>query len=76
MNDEKNKKAVGANPSVEFESCNMQVNQAFMMQGDGMKNHALLLPEIVNDGVRLLIYAGNADYMVSSFEVSSALKLY
>ena len=28
-----------------------------------MKNHALLLPDIVNDGVRLLIYAGNADYM-------------
>lgn len=63
MNEEKNKRAVGANPSVEFQSCNMQVNQAFMMHGDGMKNHALLLPDIINDGVRLLIYAGNADYM-------------
>lgn len=63
MNDPSNKKAVGANPSVDFQSCNMQVNQAFMMQGDGFKNHALLLPEIINDGVRLLIYAGNADFM-------------
>lgn len=59
-----NKKAVGANPSVDFASCNMQVNQAFMMQGDGMHNSALLLTDLVNDGVRLLIYAGNADYMV------------
>ena len=32
MNTAAKKKAVGANPSVEFQSCNMQVNQAFMMQ--------------------------------------------
>jgi hypothetical protein len=38
----------------------MQVNQAFMMQGDGMHNAAALLPELIEDGVRLLIYAGNA----------------
>lgn len=31
-----------------------------MLQGDGMHNSALLLPELVNDGVRLLVYAGNA----------------
>ena len=64
MNDEENKKAVGANPAVDFESCNMQINQAFTMQGDSMHNSALLLTDLVNDGVRLLIYAGNADYMV------------
>ena len=40
--------------------CNMKINQAFMMQGDGMHNAAALLPELVEDGVRLLIYAGNA----------------
>lgn len=64
MNEEGNKKAVGANPEVEFQSCNMQLNNAFMMQGDGAHNSALLLTDLVNDGVRLLIYAGNADYMV------------
>ena len=64
MNAEENKKAVGANPQVDFESCNMQVNSAFMMQGDGAHNSALLLTDLVNDGVRLLVYAGNADYMV------------
>ncbi|THH07889.1 hypothetical protein EW145_g3072 [Phellinidium pouzarii] len=58
-----NQKALGASPSVTFESCNMQINQAFLLQGDGMHNSALLLTELVNDGIRLLIYAGNADYM-------------
>ena len=65
MNDPANKKAVGANPDINFESCNLQVNQAFLLQGDGMHNSALLLTDLVNDGIRLLIYAGNADYMVS-----------
>ena len=63
MNDDTNKAAVGAQPNVEFASCNMQVNQAFLMQGDGMHNSAPLLTDLVNDGIRLLIYAGNADYM-------------
>lgn len=60
MNDAKNKAALGANPSRTFESCNMQTNQAFMSQGDGMHNSAMLLPELIDDGVRLLVYAGNA----------------
>ena len=63
MNDDSNKKALGVDPSRSFESCNMQINQAFLMQGDGMHNSAILLPDLINDGVRLLVYAGNADYM-------------
>ncbi|KAH9996036.1 Alpha/Beta hydrolase protein [Russula vinacea] len=63
MNDPKNKAALGANPSRTFESCSMEINQAFMYQGDGMHNSALLLPELIDDGVRLLVYAGNADMM-------------
>lgn len=60
MNDGKNKVALGANPSIEFEACNMGVNEAFSRQGDGAHNSALLLPDLINDGVRLLVYAGNA----------------
>ncbi|KAF5390154.1 hypothetical protein D9757_002924 [Collybiopsis confluens] len=60
MNDPKNKAALGANPSLDFEACNMEVNQAFTMQGDGAHNSATLLPDLINDGVRLLVYAGNA----------------
>ncbi|KIM49641.1 hypothetical protein M413DRAFT_438816 [Hebeloma cylindrosporum] len=63
LNDPSNKAALGVNPSRTFESCNMQVNQAFTLNGDGMHNSALLLPELVDAGVRLLVYAGNADMM-------------
>ncbi|KAG1897771.1 uncharacterized protein F5891DRAFT_1191694 [Suillus fuscotomentosus] len=38
----------------------MAVNQVFMLQGDSMLNTPLLLTDMINDGVRLLIYAGNA----------------
>ena len=41
----------------------MQVNQAFFFQGDGMHNSAALLPELLEGGKRLLVYAGNADGM-------------
>ena len=41
----------------------MQVNHAFFLQGDGMHNSAALLPELLEDGKRLLVYAGNADAM-------------
>merc|ERR1712130_751295 len=58
-----NKVTLGVDPTVTFENCNMEVNQAFSAQGDGMHNSALLLPPLVNDGVRLLVYAGNADMM-------------
>jgi len=63
LNDPKHKVELGANPEREFQSCNIAINQAFMMQGDGMQNTALLLPDLINDGVRLLVYAGNADMM-------------
>jgi cathepsin A (carboxypeptidase C) len=36
----------------------MDVNQAFALQGDGMHNSAALLPELLADGIRLLVYAG------------------
>ena len=31
-----------------------------MLSGDGMYNSALLIPELLEDGIRLLAYAGNA----------------
>lgn len=60
MNNADNKKALGVPASLTFQSCNMDVNQAFFSQGDGMKNSAALLPPLIEDGVRLLVYAGNA----------------
>ncbi|KAF7297920.1 Carboxypeptidase [Mycena chlorophos] len=66
MNTPANKVAIGANPSLTFASCNMEVNQAFAFQGDGGHNSAKLLPELIEGGVRLLIYAGLADAMCNA----------
>jgi cathepsin A (carboxypeptidase C) len=63
MNTPANKVALGVDPGRTFASCNDKVNQAFIIQGDGAHNSALLLPELINDGVRLLVYAGNADLL-------------
>ncbi|KAJ2929431.1 hypothetical protein H1R20_g7659, partial [Candolleomyces eurysporus] len=63
LNDPKIKATLGVDPEREFASCNMEVNQAFVANGDGAHNSAALLPDLVNDGVRLLVYAGNADMM-------------
>ena len=46
-----------------FASCNMEVNKAFSMQGDAMHNSAGLLPELLEDGIRVLIYNGVEDFM-------------
>ncbi|KAI0718401.1 carboxypeptidase C [Cerioporus squamosus] len=61
MNLPSTKKELGVNPDIDFQSCNMQVNQAFALQGDGARNRAKLLPELIHSGIRLLIYAGDAD---------------
>lgn len=60
MNNPIHKAALGVNPDRTFASCNMDVNRAFVMNGDGMHNSAALIPELVDGGVRLLVYAGNA----------------
>ena len=67
------KKAVGANPNIEFHTYSPKVNEAFFLQGDGMRNSAALLPELLNDGVRLLVYAGDADGMCN-FIVSASFR--
>ncbi|KAF4578412.1 hypothetical protein EYR36_000219 [Pleurotus pulmonarius] len=63
MNKAAIKVELGVNPSIRYQTFNMAVNLAFTRQGDGMHNSALLLTDLVNDGIRLLVYAGNADAM-------------
>jgi cathepsin A (carboxypeptidase C) len=65
MNTPAHKEELGVDPKRVFESCNSDVNRDFMLQGDGMHNSAKLLPELINDGVRLLVYAGNAGQCIS-----------
>ena len=59
------KAELGVSQERKFASCNMEVNQAFTLGGD-WSNSALLLPELVNGGVRLLVYAGNAGEFFSA----------
>ncbi|KAJ7758146.1 peptidase S10 serine carboxypeptidase [Mycena maculata] len=56
------KRALGADPrAANFTACNTDMTVAFMLQGDGMRDSKRLLTELVDEGIRLLVYAGNVD---------------
>jgi len=63
MNQPQIKAELGARNELEYLSCNEEVTRAFLGQGDSMHNSATLLPELLADGIRLLAYSGNADFM-------------
>lgn len=44
-------------------SCNMAVNLAFVSAGDWMVNFATKVPDLLQGGVKVLIYAGDEDYI-------------
>lgn len=60
MNNPKVKEAIGVAPQRQFAACNSGVNQGFVMQGDSVQDTPALLPELVENGIRLLVYAGVA----------------
>lgn len=46
-----------------YKGCNMAVNQEFLMAGDWMRPYVRDLPPLLEDGIRVLIYAGDADFI-------------
>jgi len=44
-------------------SCNMAVNLLFVEAGDWMVNFHNLIPDLLADGIKALIYAGDVDYI-------------
>ncbi|KAG1451227.1 hypothetical protein G6F56_008139 [Rhizopus delemar] len=56
------KEAVGAEID-EYESCNMQINFRFQMAGDWMRPYVREVPGLLEDDIRILIYAGDADFI-------------
>ncbi|KAL1925785.1 uncharacterized protein VTP21DRAFT_668 [Calcarisporiella thermophila] len=62
LNREDVKRAVGAKVD-RYEGCNNQINFQFLMAGDWMLPFHKKLPPLLEDGVRVLIYAGDADYI-------------
>jgi len=57
------KKSLGVSSSMQFQSCNLDVNKKFLFQGDTARNSAKLLIPLLQGGIRLLVYAGQADSM-------------
>lgn len=46
-----------------YESCNMNINRNFLFNGDWMKPYYLAVPVLLEAGIPVLIYAGDADFM-------------
>jgi len=44
-------------------SCNRGVSMAFELAGDWMKSFHHLIPDMLHDGINVLIYAGDQDYI-------------
>jgi len=44
-------------------SCNMAVNLLFQTAGDWMHNFHMKIPDLLHDGIDVLIYAGDVDYI-------------
>ncbi|XP_055833783.1 serine carboxypeptidase-like [Solanum dulcamara] len=59
LNDNQVKKALGVPIAIDFVSCSSSVYQA--MQKDWMKNLEVGIPQLLEDGINLLIYAGEYD---------------
>lgn len=59
LNDKDVKRELGANPAVTFNISSEEVGNDFLSSGDLMHYSAGLLTDLVNDGVRLLVYAGD-----------------
>jgi cathepsin A (carboxypeptidase C) len=58
----------------DYKGCNTDVNIRFMMAGDWMRPYVTLVPELLDEGVKVLIYAGDADYIVSLHEYIDLLE--
>ncbi|KAI0320054.1 Alpha/Beta hydrolase protein [Amylostereum chailletii] len=63
MLDTRNRVALGVDADRVFERCSGEVLERFLLSGDCMHNTALLLPELIEGGIRLLVYNGNADFL-------------
>lgn len=53
--------ALGVNSNSQWSSCNFQVNGKF--QGDWMHNYQTDLPDLLNAGIRVLVYSGDLDFV-------------
>ncbi|GAB0137986.1 hypothetical protein EsDP_00006235 [Epichloe bromicola] len=62
LNQEKTKKALGAEVNLRYRKCNVAVRRDFLLRGDYMRPAHLPIPGIL-DEIPVLIYAGDRDYI-------------
>jgi cathepsin A (carboxypeptidase C) len=53
--------ALGVNKK--WQSCNYAVNFAFQAAGDWMRPYEQMIPDLLHDGLEVLVYAGDCDYI-------------
>ncbi|KAI8391457.1 Alpha/Beta hydrolase protein [Radiomyces spectabilis] len=63
LNREEVKQALGVGHQRIFESCSTEVQINFQLSGDWMKPYVDHLAPLLENGIRILVYAGNADLM-------------
>jgi serine carboxypeptidase-like clade 4 len=61
LNQAEVKKAIGASPDIEYESCNQLVHME--MLGDWVGNFDIDIPILLDAGVRVLVYSGTEDFI-------------
>lgn len=57
------KHALGVNPSTIFELCSNTVNGQFQNTGDWMRPYVHQLSTLLENGIRVLAFAGDTDFM-------------
>ncbi|OLY83801.1 Carboxypeptidase Y-like protein [Smittium mucronatum] len=62
LNDPKVVAEVGSDVSG-YDSCSRQVYSDFLLSGDWMKPYMLQIPQLLESNIRVLIYAGDADWI-------------
>ena len=60
MNNATVKTQLGVDPARKFSGGSASVYLDFRVTGDGARDSAPLLTNLINNGIRLLVYAGNA----------------
>ncbi|KAF8602091.1 peptidase S10 serine carboxypeptidase [Ceratobasidium sp. AG-I] len=55
------RKELGVPLEKKFMACKLEIHQTFLKNGDAARSSSILLPELIDEGLRVLVYVGDAD---------------
>ncbi|CAG8786272.1 11529_t:CDS:2, partial [Racocetra persica] len=61
------KSELGVDSSVTYQQCNGEVYDDFQASGDMMHNYDIYIPSLLKSNIRVLVYAGDADFICNWF---------